>query len=187
MDIMLRRLIQLHDLIEEELYFTEMADLQLFVEEAKTAAYDYACNGISITTKIESHTSLITDKRWLRLIIINLLRNSLIYHNLNDKPSIELFVKVEKENVLIEVTDNGEGISANLLDSIFNMFVRSSERSIGSGLGLYLVKKAINKLEGCIFCNSTPFVQTTFSVYIPNQSSITSDAENDMDDNFIFV
>lgn len=189
MDTMLRRLMQLHDLIEEELYFTEINDLQLFVEEAKTAAYDYAPNGISIKTKIESYVPLITDKKWLHLIIINLLRNSLIYHNLNEKPLIELFIKVEKKQVLIEVSDNGEGIAAELLGSIFNMFVRSSERSIGSGLGLYLVKKAVNKLEGSVFCNSIPFQKTTFSVYIPNQEVISEGAikENDVNDIFVFA
>lgn len=189
MDTMLRRLMQLHDLIEEELFFTEIEDLQLFVEEAKTAAYDYAHNGISIKAKTESYAPLITDKKWLRLIIINLLRNSLIYHNINDKPAIELFIKVEDQHILIEVTDNGEGIPADLLGSIFNMFVRSSERSIGSGLGLYLVKKAINKLEGNIFCNSTLFTKTTFSVYIPNQGSISLDTMkgNDVNDVFVFA
>ncbi|WP_338814265.1 tetratricopeptide repeat-containing sensor histidine kinase [Bernardetia sp. Wsw4-3y2] len=189
MDTMLRRLMQLHDLIEEESYFTEIDDLYLFVEEAKTAAYDYAPNGISIKATIETHAPFITDKKWLRLIIINLLRNSLIYYNMNTKPIVELFIKVEKEQVLIEVSDNGEGISADLLSSIFNMFVRSSERSIGSGLGLYLVKKAVNKLEGSVFCNSTPFVQTTFSVYIPNQNkvSVNSKKGNDLNEIFVFA
>ena len=187
MDTMLRRLMQLHDLIEEDLFFTEIDNLQLFVEEAKTAAYDYASNGISIKTKMEVHSPLITDKKWLRLIIINLLRNSLIYHNLNNQPVIELFIKVEKEQVLIEVNDNGEGIPADLLGSVFNMFVRSSERSIGSGLGLYLVKKAVNKLEGSVFCNSTPFTQTTFSVYIPNQSAVSPNTTKGNDVNEVFV
>lgn len=189
MDTMLRRLMQLHDLIEEELFFTEIDNLHLFVEEAKTAAYDYAQNGISIKVKIESHAPLITGKKWLRLIIINLLRNSLIYHNLNEKSVVELFIKVEKEQVLIEVNDNGEGISADLIGSIFNMFVRSSERSIGSGLGLYLVKKAVNKLEGSIFCTSIPFQKTTFSVYIPNQETVTPNRikGNDVNDIFVFA
>lgn len=189
MDTMLRRLMQLHDLIEEDLFFTEINNLQLFVEESKTAAYDYALNGISISVKIETHAPLITDKKWLRLIIINLLRNSLIYHTLNDKPAIELLIKVEHEQILVEVSDNGEGITADLLSSIFNMFVRSSVRSIGSGLGLYLVKKAVNKLGGRIFCNSVPFTQTTFSIYIPNQNSISLDTtkENDINEMFVFA
>ena len=189
MDTMLRRLMQLHDLIEEDLSFTEIKDLQLFVEEAKTAAYDYAPNGISIRTQIESHASLITDKKWLRLIVINLLRNSLLYHNLNEKPKVKLLVKVEQEQILIEVTDNGEGIPAEFMGTIFNMFVRSSERSIGSGLGLYLVKKAVNKLKGNVFCNSTPFETTTFTVYIPNQKYVSVDVkkDNDIDEIFVFA
>ncbi|WP_338763562.1 tetratricopeptide repeat-containing sensor histidine kinase [Bernardetia sp. ABR2-2B] len=189
MDTMLRRLMQLHDLIEEESYFTEIDNLHLFVEEAKTASYDYAPNGISIKAKIESHAPLITDKKWFRLIIINLLRNSLVYHNMNETPTIELLIRVEKEQILIEVSDNGEGIPTDLLGSVFNMFVRSSERSIGSGLGLYLVKKAVNKLDGNIFCNSTPFIKTTFSVYIPNRDEIsqTSSKGNGVDDIFVFA
>jgi len=67
------------------------------------------------------------------------------------------------------------------------MFVRSSERSIGSGLGLYLVKKAVNKLEGSVFCNSTPFTQTTFSVYIPNQSAVSPNTTKGNDVNEVFV
>jgi signal transduction histidine kinase len=189
MDTMLRRLMQLHDLIEEELYFTKIDNLQLFIEEAKTAAYDYASNGISIKAKVESHAPLITDKKWLRLIIINLLRNSLIYHSLNEKPVIELFIKVEQGQVLIEVSDNGEGITTDLLGSVFNMFVRSSERSIGSGLGLYLVKKAVNKLDGSIFCDSLPFKQTTFSIYIPNQKVVSTEMTrgNDVNEMFVFA
>jgi signal transduction histidine kinase len=187
MDTMLRRLMQLHDMVEEELFFTEIDNLQLFVEEAKTAAYDYAHNGISIQVKIEAHAPLITDKKWLHLVIINLLRNSLIYHSLDDKSVIELFIKVEKKQILIEVSDNGEGISSDLLGSIFNMFVRSSERSIGSGLGLYLVKKAVNKLKGSVFCNSIPFKKTTFSVYIPNQESISPNIIKGSDVNDVFV
>lgn len=189
MDVMLRRLMQLHDLIEEELYFTEIDNLQLFVEEAKTAAYDYANNGISIKTNIESQAPLITDKKWLHLIIINLLRNSLIYYNPSEKSEINLTIKVDREQIIIEVSDNGEGIPTELVGSIFNMFVRSSERSIGSGLGLYLVKKAVNKLEGSVFCNSIPFLQTTFSVYIPNQPrvSVITTKGNDRSDTFVFA
>ncbi|WP_291727450.1 tetratricopeptide repeat-containing sensor histidine kinase [Bernardetia sp.] len=189
MDTMLRRLMQLHDLIEEELFFSEIDSVQLFIEEVKTAAYDYVPNGISIHTTIEIHASFITDVKWLRLIVINLLRNSLLYHTMNEQPKIDLFIKVENEKILIEVTDNGEGIATELMGAIFNMFVRSSERSIGNGLGLYLVKKAVNKLGGRVFCNSTPFEKTTFSVYIPNQKEASKGKmrENDTNEMFVFA
>ncbi len=188
MDTMLRRLMQLHDLIEDELHFTQIDNLYLFIEEVKTAAYNYASNGISIETTIESHQAIITDQKWLRLIIINLLRNSLIYHNINNKPIIKLFIKIKNDQILIEVSDNGEGIQEHLLGTIFNMFVRSSERSIGNGLGLFLVKKAVNKLEGNVFCNSSPFKKTTFSVYIPNQNAVSTTKleENNINSIFIF-
>ena len=52
--------------------------------------------------------------------------------------------------VTIEIQDNGQGIAKELQDQIFDMYYRANERSKGNGLGLYIVKKAVEKLDGAI-------------------------------------
>ncbi len=66
----------------------------------------------------------------------------------------------------IQVTDNGTGISPDLKDKIFEMFYRGSERSIGNGLGLFMVRKALEILNGSIVLTSEPNMLTTFIVKI---------------------
>ncbi|MEO0343390.1 MAG: ATP-binding protein [Pseudomonadota bacterium] len=64
----------------------------------------------------------------------------------------------------IDVTDNGVGIPANLIDDIFDPFI--STKTNGSGLGLSLVSKIVAAHGGLIDCNSKPG-RTTFSLRLP--------------------
>ena len=70
----------------------------------------------------------------------------------------------------IRISDNGEGIPSNELPKIFDMFYRGSESSQGSGLGLYIVKNAVNKLSGHIYVTSEEGMGTTFTVELPNEA-----------------
>ena len=53
------------------------------------------------------------------------------------------------------------------LNKIFDMFYRGTDRSDGSGIGLYIVKNAIQKLNGQLSIDSAPHVGTTFTITIP--------------------
>ena len=68
----------------------------------------------------------------------------------------------------MKVEDNGEGIEESKLPHIFDMFYRATEKSEGSGLGLYIVKKVADKLEASILVESQELEGTTFKVTIPN-------------------
>lgn len=50
----------------------------------------------------------------------------------------------------IEVADDGEGIDSGISENIFDMFFRGSQRSVGPGLGLYIVKIAAEKMKGSV-------------------------------------
>ena len=107
------------------------------------------------------------DSKKFKTIIKNLVENSIIYAT----PESSAFVKVHvtyQENVLkIEVSDNGRGIDPRIQSKVFNMFFRGTEKSKGSGLGLYIVKNAVEKLNGSIQLSSKLNEGTKFSVYIP--------------------
>jgi signal transduction histidine kinase len=63
------------------------------------------------------------------------------------------------------VRDNGSGIDIEIADKIFNMFFRGTQRSNGAGLGLYIAKEAIKRLQGEI--QVTTDDDTTFIISIP--------------------
>lgn len=67
------------------------------------------------------------------------------------------------------IEDNGEGIAANKLDKIFDMFYRNSEQSEGIGLGLYICKESIQRLGGQIETHSTTGKGNKFIIQVPNQ------------------
>ncbi|MCE2959012.1 MAG: HAMP domain-containing histidine kinase, partial [Flammeovirgaceae bacterium] len=67
----------------------------------------------------------------------------------------------------VEVRDNGIGIDPVHISNIFDMFYRASEKSTGSGLGLYIVKESLEKLRGTITVESTPAAGSRFTVTLP--------------------
>ncbi|HTJ48638.1 MAG TPA: HAMP domain-containing sensor histidine kinase, partial [Cyclobacteriaceae bacterium] len=66
----------------------------------------------------------------------------------------------------------GIGIDAEALPRIFDMFFRATNKTTGSGLGLYIVKEAVEKLQGVIAIESSVGQGTTFKIEIPNHSTI---------------
>lgn len=67
----------------------------------------------------------------------------------------------------LKVEDNGQGISPEYHQRVFDMFYRANEQSKGSGLGLYIVKETLDKLSGSIHLESAPGVGSTFTVRLP--------------------
>jgi PAS domain S-box-containing protein len=71
------------------------------------------------------------------------------------------------DTVTITVEDNGPGISADIINEIFHMFYRGSSQSKGSGLGLYITRKAIEKMNGSIEVDSKPGEGSAFTIVLP--------------------
>ncbi|MBX2944662.1 MAG: PAS domain S-box protein [Cyclobacteriaceae bacterium] len=103
-------------------------------------------------------------------IFRNLVSNAIKYRNDQaQKPKVGIEITADDEWVKIRFSDNGIGISQQNLDRIFEMFYRATEQSDGSGIGLYIVKNAVDKLEGSIFVESEVSVGTTFYIDLPNR------------------
>ena len=66
-------------------------------------------------------------------------------------------------------SDNGIGIEKDKLARIFEMFYRATEQSDGSGIGLYIVKNAVEKLGGSISVESKIGSGTIFTILLPNR------------------
>ena len=124
---------------------------------------------IKISVFSEDHNHFMTDARRLQVILKNLISNAIRYHDLQkENPFIQIEIKYERHKAIISVTDNGIGIESKHLDKIFKMFYRADETSKGSGLGLYIVKETLDKLNGKIEVESKLKKETKFTLTIPS-------------------
>ena len=124
--------------------------------------------GIRIITNIKQYEKFISDSRRLSIIINNLVSNAVKYSDPAKENSwINISVIVADNHATIEVSDNGIGIEESQLDKIFTMFYRATSSATGSGLGLYIIKETVDKLNGYITINSKKGDGTSMKVVIP--------------------
>lgn len=104
-------------------------------------------------------------------IFRNLISNAIKYRNIRERNQPEVSVKIHVDNLRADISfaDNGIGIEEKNLARIFEMFYRATEQSDGSGIGLYIVKNAIEKLGGQISVASRPGQGTRFNIILPNR------------------
>lgn len=121
----------------------------------------------NIDVLIESNEdTCLVDKNRLKVILTNLIGNAFKYVDA-ENGVVKVKVKVAKSSCKVSVEDNGEGIEEEHLGKIFDMFYRADINSTGSGLGLYIVKETIEKLQGKIEVQSEIGKGTTFKFSIP--------------------
>jgi len=123
---------------------------------------------IKFTTTIKQTKDFYSDPKFVHSIIQNLLENAVKYGNYTIDPIVDILVKEDAIGMKIQIADNGIGIEPEYHEKIFNMFFRGTEISKGTGLGLYIVKKAVEKLQGKIQMQSEIRKGTTFTVYLPD-------------------
>lgn len=111
------------------------------------------------------------DRDKINKIISNLLSNSLKFSNKNSK--IILYLKQVKQSLVIEVKDNGLGISKNNLPFIFDRFYQADNNKgiTGTGIGLALTKELVELMNGTIHVVSEENIETVFTVNLPIQES----------------
>jgi signal transduction histidine kinase len=125
-----------------------------------------------------------TDREKLKHVLQNLINNAIKF---TDHGSVAVSVRYSAEAMEFQVKDTGIGIPKELLPSIFQMFRQldsSSTRSYGgSGVGLYIVKKFVELLNGTIEADSVLGEGSTFTVMLPLNSVEKSlpDTSGDLD------
>ncbi len=110
-----------------------------------------------------------SDYTQLQIILSNLLSNAVKYHRIDQSdPYIEVRFKKSKDTITISIIDNGQGIPKENHTKIFEMFYRASTQADGTGLGLYIVKEALAKIQGAIKLTSDEGKGSTFTITLPN-------------------
>ncbi|MEI8706377.1 sensor histidine kinase [Pseudoalteromonas sp. B62] len=141
---------------------------QLITDMEERLAWLVKDNPCTLTTNINLSTPIKSEKARFAQIIENLISNGLKYYDTNkDAPYVHCDIFNEQETFNITVTDNGIGIPDKHQSEVFDMFKRFHvETSSGSGLGMALVKKHIEYLDGEISLQSSNS-GTTFKITIP--------------------
>ncbi|HKZ36830.1 MAG TPA: PAS domain S-box protein [Chryseolinea sp.] len=121
------------------------------------------------TIKIEG-IEFYSDPWRISEIMRNLISNAIKYRRMEGVSS-EVNIKITIDHLRAEIifADNGIGISESNLARIFEMFYRAPEQSDGSGIGLYIVKNAVEKLGGQIYVASRIGQGTRFNIILPNR------------------
>jgi signal transduction histidine kinase len=113
----------------------------------------------------EDFPSLNTDGDLLEQILLNIIKNSVQTCSQGGKINIKCEQGV-KNRIKIQITDNGPGIAAEIIDRIFDPFFTTKDE--GSGLGLAISKRLLEQLDGEIFVRSNPGKGTTVTLSLPN-------------------
>jgi PAS domain S-box-containing protein len=132
---------------------------------------EYLDNFDRIQTDIEIKNHTIpfrSDKLRVDIIFSNLISNAYKYYNPEADSYLRIRIELHPERADIAIEDNGIGIRPEHQDKIFNMFYRATDRSQGSGLGMYIVKQAVEKLRGNIKVSSEFGKGTCISITLPN-------------------
>ena len=113
------------------------------------------------------------DTEIIRTALINILENAMeacIEDERHIANRIRFTVTVDKNNVYFEISDNGPGIEKEQAEKLFQLF-SSSKGKRGTGIGLFVTRKAIIKHGGTLAVESSPNEGATFRIVLPRNPS----------------
>jgi two-component system sensor histidine kinase/response regulator len=153
--------------LNDEIWFEEVIN-DIFDE----FQYNPDASGVTFNLDVNQEEPLYSNMLKVRTVLQNIISNSLRYRRTVE--GVESFIRVrttiEGQMAQIIIEDNGIGIAPDKLEKVFEMFYRATDRSGGSGLGLNIVKEALDRLNGTIKISSELNTGTKVFINIPNHS-----------------
>ena len=149
-----------HDFNLKEMINETLADIKVVLKP-----------GQKFNMNFEGQEIINADKKLLRNILINLSSNAAKFSQ--EDSLIEIGVKSETEKTTITVKDHGIGISEKDQEHLFNMFYRAYNVTNiqGTGLGLHIVKRYLDLMNGTVNLQSKLGKGTTIIITFPNKSN----------------
>ena len=138
----------LHDIIEE---------MKPFLKKDQHIDQDYS-----------GSTIIFSDKKLIRNVIINLISNAIKFSGEGSKIKIHTFVN--SDDSIIEIADEGIGISETEQEHLFSSFFRAANATNiqGTGMGLHIVKRYVDLLGGFVKLKSRLNEGTVVTLLIPS-------------------
>lgn len=112
---------------------------------------------------------VISDYESLRQILVNLIDNAIKFTRNRSPARIEIGAKENETHLCLWVRDNGDGFNAAYQEKAFELFERlhTEAEFPGAGVGLAMVKKAVEQMRGRVWAESTPQQGSIFFVELP--------------------
>lgn len=131
--------------------------------------------GIEFTTNLGALELIKSDHYRLTIILKNLISNAIKYSDAKKElKKVEVSTYEEPEYWVIKVSDNGIGMDTRTKQNLFTMFYRGSAIGKGSGLGLYIIKESLKRINGVITLDSELGRGTSFFVKIKKEFNETT-------------
>lgn len=141
----------------------------IFEEYYESVKYSENCKKVYLKFNTVQTGGFYTIKSEIVSVISNIISNSFKYYDKEkDNPSIFVSVNVTETLADITIKDNGIGISQGHIDKIFDLNFQVDEMESGAGLGLNMVKKSVDILNGKLFINSKIGEGTEIKIVLPN-------------------
>jgi PAS domain S-box-containing protein len=121
-----------------------------------------------LTVAVADFPPVLCSEKNLRSIVFNLLSNAEKYRHPDRRPHIDVQAHVSPGYTVLEVHDNGLGLSPTYLPKLFGLFQRFHPHLEGTGIGLYMVKRMVENAGGRIEVHSQLGAGTTFLVHLPH-------------------
>jgi two-component system NtrC family sensor kinase len=149
-----------------------MIDINQIVDETLARrAYEQQLARIRIDTALASGLPpILADAHQLTQVLLNLLTNAeqaMLSVSDSGQLVVRTWLDVERDAVVLEVTDNGPGIPAEIQSKIFDPFFTTKEVGHGTGLGLAVAYAIVHEHGGRIRVNSAPGAGASFVVELP--------------------
>jgi signal transduction histidine kinase len=172
MDLMLKKLV-----MASEIYVTEPEVEQIDFKEMIREVWDSLTDSVKVQSvtleqSIPERVNFRADRKLLKIMLLNLLENAIFYNEATKRKRALVAINIvsNPKSLDIKVNDNGIGITEESIASIFDLFSVGTDKTRGYGLGLYIVKKAVEKLQGVITVSSKRNKFTTFHITLPKDS-----------------
>lgn len=169
LDKMLIKLQSISDVGAQQLVYKEVLLQEILADIAGSFRYELEHRGVRIETDIRLVRSFVSYPAMVKIIVENLVENAIYFCGTYD-PYVRVTAYEDHDKVVIEVRDNGQGIDPQYYGRIFEMYFRGNERSKGNGLGLYIVRKAVEKLHGTVGLETVPMGGSLFRVHLPAEA-----------------
>ncbi|MEM1136543.1 MAG: HAMP domain-containing sensor histidine kinase, partial [Bacteroidota bacterium] len=175
MDVMLSKLVMASE-INLEKDRDELVDFKRIIG----AVWDYLglkynTEDLELQVNIDSNLTYYGNNKLVEIFFQNLMENSINFRAIPElrKSKISINITEDEDKVSIVFYDNGIGIPQKQLKKVFRMFIVASHLTAGFGLGLYIVSKAIKKLDGDIKVKSLESEYTTFEIVLPKNKGFS--------------
>lgn len=126
-------------------------------------------NNIHFEVDCPDDLTIYTIPNLIEIMLANLIENAIYYCLVKRDGDYRISLKAYTQNDQLHLIlhDNGIGIEKSIKNNLFEMFYRGSEHSKGNGLGLYIVQKSVQVLNGSVQLESEPGKFSRFMIHLP--------------------